>query len=160
MDAHVTFFCIGCFNTGTLTKRSGNFSGPKPPFHLETLCTWLIKGPEKHKIELTFRYDSLFSSSSSESGVCSSGHVEVYDGDSPSKKSLGRFCRYNWRKKIKSTGSSMYVTLWVESTFHSNNGVPSFFATYRAVNHAGKLYSRVVMFAPGQGRNSIKVYVL
>ena len=41
-----------------------------------------------------------------------------------------------------STGSSMYVTLWVDSTIKSN-GVPSFYATYRSISekNAGQLYS-------------------
>ena len=118
---------LACLGTGTLLKRSGNFSGPQSPFNSETLCTWLIKGPANHKIELTFRYSSVTDRD------CSFAYVEVYDGDSPTKTSFGRFCEHFWWRKVTSSGSSLYVTLWVDSTIKSN-GVPLFYAKYEAVN--------------------------
>ena len=127
-DSHFNalIFCIGCFGTGTLTKLSGNFSSPaSTSIYSEKFCTWLIKCSANHKIELTFEFYTY----STISDMCSFAYVEVYDGDSPSKTSLGRFCEQHWNKEIKSTGSSLYVTLWIDSRFRTN-GVPSFFATY------------------------------
>ena len=121
------FIFTGCLGTGTLSKSSGNFSGPRSPFNSETLCTWLIKSPASHKIELTFRYSSVTDRD------CSFAYVEIYDGDSPTKASFGRFCEHFWWRKIKSSGSSIYVTLWVDSTIKSN-GVPLFYAKYKTIN--------------------------
>ncbi|XP_028391996.1 dorsal-ventral patterning tolloid-like protein 1 [Dendronephthya gigantea] len=122
---------LGCLHTGTLSKNSGNFSGPRSPFNSETLCTWFIKVASEKKIELKFKYTSVTQRD------CSFAYVKVYDGFSPTSSSFGRFCEHYWWKKIKSTGPSLYVTLWVDSTSRSH-GVPYFYAEYIAVDNAGK----------------------
>lgn len=116
-----------------MTKQTGNFSGPERKFYSETLCTWLIKSRANQKIELILELNNMHSGSSL-SDACTFAYVEVYDGDSPSKTSFGRFCKFlhwPWIKAITSTGSSLYVTLWIDSRFQANV-VPSFFATYRS----------------------------
>lgn len=141
---HVNVFYIGCLDTGVLEKSSGGFQGPDDLFNSKTLCTWLIKAPAKHYIELIFSYSSI------RDRDCSFAYLEVYDGDSPTSGSFGRFCQHFWNKVIKSEKSSMYVTLYVDSTFKSN-GVPTFSATYKAVkikNHAGKFrFSFLIVIA-------------
>ena len=137
LNSCTNIICLGCLDTGTLSKSSGNFSGPRAPFNSETLCTWLIKASANDKIELSFKYSSVSDRD------CSFGYVEVYDGDSPTKTSFGRFCEHYWWQKIKSTGSSLYITLWVDSTIKSN-GVPLFQAAYSTIiseNNSGKTHS-------------------
>ena len=123
---------LGCFHTGVLSRQSGNFSGPRSPFNAETLCTWLIKVSAGLQIELNFKYRSVTQRD------CSFAYVEVYDGFSPTNKSLGRFCKYYESRKIKSKHSSMYVTLYVDSTFRSN-GVPYFYSEYTVSSDTGEV---------------------
>ena len=125
---HSNVFSLGCLDTGVLIKRSGGFNGPKALSSSETLCAWLIKAPVGHYIQLTFSYSSI------RDNDCTFAYLEAYNGDSPASPSLGRFCEHYWNKVVTSGGSTMYVTLWVDSTFKSN-GVPTFSATYKTVPH-------------------------
>ena len=115
-----------CPKAATLfTASNGKFSSPGYPSDVppgldvanNRACTWSITVAAGKRVKLTFT-DLKFGTCSSQCDQCT--HLDIYDGDSKSSPSLGRFCPESAKETKVSHGNNVFVEF--ESGFGNDRG--------------------------------------
>jgi hypothetical protein len=112
-----------------LKGSSGKLQGPDFPFGQipEYFCAWQIKSPDRNKLHISITYKSV-----EVDFPCFKHFVEIFDGPLPTNQSLGRICLNTVARDFISTGTDVYIMLWIESNLDETNR-PIFSATYEKV---------------------------
>lgn len=97
---------------------SPGYPRPYPP---NIKCTWKIILPYNSRVRLTFRHLSF-------GGSCSSDFLEVKDGLSSSGKLLGKFCKDQVAKEIRSSGRYILVHFESGTNLTSHQGFDAVFS--------------------------------
>ena len=120
------FTFLVCPKAATLfTASNGKFSSPGYPSDVppgldeanKRACTWNITVAAGKRVKLNFTHLN-FGTCSSQCDQCT--HLDIYDGDSKSSPSLGRFCPGSAKEVKVSSGNQMFVEF--ESGFGNDRG--------------------------------------
>ncbi|KAH8286857.1 hypothetical protein KR018_002895 [Drosophila ironensis] len=112
--------CGGEFNTQFGYIKSPNWPNPYSPF---LNCTWIIRAPFGHRLELivkNFTLESPFNN-------CQSDWLEIRNGDSAQAPLIGKYCGSSIPPRVPSFGNALYLK------FHSDDSMqfPGFFLNWQ-----------------------------
>jgi hypothetical protein len=122
-------YSIGCRGTGMMRKSSGKIEGPDFPFSQtpEYFCVWQVQVSKENKIRISITYKSA-----QENLPCFKHYLQIFDGPFPINQSLARICLDTASDDLTSTGSELYVMLWIDSGLDEKER-PIFSANYEEV---------------------------
>ena len=124
---------------GDIIGSTGEFTSPNYPekYGDNLNCVWIIEVPQDHIIELTFQHFDI------ENGFDS---LEVFDGDTPTAKSLNKYSGSIKPESIVSSGNKLKINLQSDQ-LHGGTG---FLAQYKA--------SKFNFFYFDQGKRNLSTF--
>lgn len=109
-----------------INDPAGEISSPNWPDFYQSRkdCVWYFRTTQGHRIKLAFVEFEI-----EPHPECNYDHIEIFDGDSSSARSLGRFCGSKTPRPIISSGDTMFMLFYSDASVQRKG----FLAQYSSV---------------------------